>query len=97
MTITGIVDGENGNKGDEPLTKLTTWGRVATVPYDKLNRSWHRPWAYTSCLYYFTPAESEAVVRADIRESYVTLVKAVLMGLFGWVFIPFEGKHRKNR
>ena len=97
MTITGIVDGENGNKGDEPLIKLTTWGRVATVPYGKLNRSWHRPWAYTSCLYYFTPAESEAVVRADIRKSYITLVKAVLMGLFGWVFIPFEGKHKKNR
>ena len=79
MTITGIVE------GDVPLIKLTTWGRVATVPYDRLNRSWHRPWAFTSCLYYFTPAGSEAVVRADIRKSYVTFVKAVFLGLFGWV------------
>ena len=79
MTITGIVEGE------EPLIKLTTWGRVATVPYDRLNRSWHRPWAYTSCLYYFTPVQSESVVRADIRRSYATLIKAVFMGLFGWI------------
>ena len=80
MTITGIVD--NGD-GSAPLIKLTTWGRVATVPYDKLNRSWHKTRAYTSCLYYFTPAQSEAVVRADIRKSYITLIKAVMRGLFG--------------
>ncbi len=82
MTITDIV--ESGD-GEAPLIKLTTWGRVATVPYDKLNRSWHKIRAYTSCLYYFTPVQSEAVVRADIRKSYVTLIKAVLRGMFGWM------------
>ena len=82
MTITGIVEDEQGRS---PLIKLSTWGRVATVSYEELNRSWHRPTAYTSCLYYFTPAESEATVRADIRNSYILPVEAVFKGLFGWL------------
>ncbi|MBR4720078.1 MAG: hypothetical protein IKP31_07545 [Lachnospiraceae bacterium] len=81
MTITGIVD----NGDDAPLIKLSTWGRVATVSYDKLNRSWHKTRAYTSCLYYFTPAGSDAVVRADMRNSVFVLCRAVFRGLFGWI------------
>ena len=82
MTITGIVE-DTENK--EPLIKISTWGRVATVPYDKLNRSWHKMRAYTSCLYYFTPAHSRAVVRADLRRSVLVLYRAVFKGLFGWM------------
>ncbi len=81
MTITGIEERE----GQAPLIKITTWGRVATVPYDELNRSWHSIAAFTSCLYYFTPAGSEAVVKADIRNSYGVTIKAVFKGLFGWL------------
>lgn len=81
MTITGIIEDDNASG---PLIKISTWGRVATVPYDKLNRSWHRMRAYTSCLYYFTPVRSASVVRTDIRRSVLVLVKAVFKGLFGW-------------
>ena len=81
MTITGIVD----DKTLGPLIKISTWGRVATVPYDKLNRSWKKMRAYTSCLYYFTPARSGAVVKADMRRSFLVLCKAVFKGLFGWM------------
>ncbi|MCR5421947.1 MAG: hypothetical protein K6E98_13190 [Lachnospiraceae bacterium] len=80
MTITGIVEEDEG----DILIKFTTWGRVATVSYNELNRSWQSIKAYTSCLYYFTPAESEAVVRADMRKSFGVLCKAVFKGLFGW-------------
>ncbi|MCR5508875.1 MAG: hypothetical protein K6F34_09315 [Lachnospiraceae bacterium] len=83
MTITGIVREENG----EPLIKLSTWGRVATVPYDKLNRSWHLSRAYTSCLYYLTPTASETVVRADLRHSFKVMIRAFFLGAFGR-FIP---------
>lgn len=82
MTITGI---EENKDGSSPLIKISTWGRAATVPFDKLNRSWHRTRAYTSCLYYFTPAGSAAVVRADMRRSLLVLIKAVLRGMFGWI------------
>ncbi|MCR4806664.1 MAG: hypothetical protein K5857_03215 [Lachnospiraceae bacterium] len=78
MTITGLVDEPEGS----PLVKITTWGRVATVPYDKLNRSWQKMRAFTSCLYYFTPAESEAIVRADIRNSIFVLFKALAHTVF---------------
>lgn len=80
MTITGIEEGQEG-----PLIKLTTWGRVATVPYRDLNRSWHGIKAYTSCLYYFTPARSVNTVRADMARSYGVFLLAVLKGLFGWI------------
>ena len=79
MTITGIEEDEQG----KPLIKLSTWGRVATVPYEKLNRSWHLSRAYTSCLYYMTPAGSEAVVRADMRNAAGMFFKALFRGLFG--------------
>ena len=82
MTITGIVDNE-GPEG--PLIKLTTWGRVATVPYSRLNRSWHGIKAYTSCLYYFTPTVSQGVVKADMAKSYGVFIWALVKGLFGWV------------
>ena len=81
MTITDLID----TNDDGPLVKITTWGRVATVPYKKLNRSWQKIRAYTSCLYYFTPAQSEAVVRADIRNSTILCIQAVFKGLFGWI------------
>ena len=82
MTITDIVD----NGGPEgPLVKLTTWGRVATVPYGKLNRSWHGVWAYTSCLYYFIPTGSDRIVKADMAKSYGIFVWALIKGLFGWI------------
>lgn len=80
MTITGIVE-----DAESPLIKISTWGRVATVPYDKLYKSWHKMRAYTSCLYYFTPARSAAVVRADIRGSFLVLCRAVFKGMFGWI------------
>ena len=79
MTITGIAYDEEG----APVIKLSTWGRIATVPYDKLNRSWQLSRAYTSCLYYFTPAGSDAVVRADMRNSFAIMVKALFLGAFG--------------
>ncbi len=81
MTITGIEEGH----GSVPLIRISTWGRVASVPYDKLNRSWQRPRAYASCLYYMMPAGSEAIVRADIRNSFKVMIKAVFMGAFGWI------------
>ncbi len=79
MTITGIEDDEHG----KPLVKLTTWGRVASVPYEKLNRSWQLTRAFASCLFYLTPAESEAIAKADIRNSSMVMIKGIFMGLFG--------------
>ena len=80
MTITGLVE----DNPKEPLIKLTTWGRVATVPYSRLNKSWHRMRAYTSCLYYFTPTDSPGLVKADMARSYVVYVWALIKGLLGW-------------
>lgn len=81
MTITDIVDDNGGN----PLIKITTWGRVATVPYKELNRSWHRMRAYTSCLYYFTPTGSSGLVKKDMASSYLIFVWALIKGMFGWI------------
>lgn len=81
MTITGIIE----DNSKEPLVKLTTWGRVATVPYSRLNRSWHGMRAYTSCLYYFVPTNSPGLVRADMAKSYAMYAWAVIKGLLGWV------------
>lgn len=80
MTITDIV--EDNPQG--PLIKLTTWGRVATVPYSRLNKSWHRMRAYTSCLYYFTPTDSPGLVKTDMAKSYAVYVWAMIKGLLGW-------------
>ena len=82
MTITGIVDNDSP---EGPLIKLTTWGRVATVPYHKLNRSWHGIWAYTSCLYYFTPTGSEKTVKTDMAKSYGIYLWSLIKGLIGWI------------
>ena len=82
MTITGIVEGKDG---EPPLIKLTTWGRVATVPYDRLNRSWQNMRAFTSCLFYFTPVDSKSVVIKDMAGAYIVYAKALFRGLFGWM------------
>lgn len=82
MTITDIVDPENG-KG--PLIKISTWGRVATVSYYTLNKSWQKMSAYTSCLYYFAPTGSEKVVLSDMAKSYAIFVWAMFKGTFGWL------------
>lgn len=50
VTITGI---------DESTDKLrlivSTWGRIATIDYDELVKSWHKPGALLSSMIYFTP------------------------------------------
>lgn len=50
VTITGI---------DESSGRLrlivSTWGRIATIDYDALVKSWHRPGAFLSSMIYFTP------------------------------------------
>jgi hypothetical protein len=80
MTITGLI---YEKEGEIPLIRFSTWGRIATVPYDRLHASWQKIGAYTSCLYYFTPVSSEAVVRADIRNSAAVFPKALLTTLLG--------------
>ena len=50
VTITGI---------DETAGKvrllISTWGRIATIDYDDLVRSWHTLGALQSAMYYFSP------------------------------------------
>ncbi len=54
---------------DEPVIKLSTWGRVATISYKQLYVSWQKRRAYVSSLIYFIPEKSMARYRADMRRS----------------------------
>lgn len=49
VTITGI----DTSTGKTRLV-ISTWGRIATIDYDALVRSWHRPGALLSSMVYFT-------------------------------------------
>lgn len=53
VTITDIEE----NQGRVKLL-ISTWGRIASVDYDDLVRSWHRPGALQSAMFYFTPRNS---------------------------------------
>ncbi len=63
-TITDVFE-----KDGEPVIKLSTWGRVATIPYKKLHESWQKRRAYVSALFYFVPERSRAMYRADMRKT----------------------------
>ncbi|MCR4655108.1 MAG: hypothetical protein K5770_02595 [Lachnospiraceae bacterium] len=63
-TITDILYDDG-----EPVIKLSTWGRVATIPYKQLHESWQKRRAYVSSLIYFIPERSKARYRADMRKS----------------------------
>lgn len=49
VVITGIDD-----SSDKLKLIISTWGRIATIDYDDLVRSWHRPGALLSSMVYFT-------------------------------------------
>ncbi|MCR5735862.1 MAG: hypothetical protein K6G22_14775 [Lachnospiraceae bacterium] len=72
-TITEILY----NDGGDPVLKLSTWGKMATVTYKELYETWQKRCAYTSTLFYFTRAESDAVYRADRRRAILTLLKCI--------------------
>ncbi len=76
-TITGIDTDSDGRK----RIVLSTWGRVGTVAFDDLYLSWQRRCAYTSCLFYFVPTRSNAVVRSDKFAAIFLLLKAYVRGL----------------
>ncbi len=63
-TITDILQ----EKG-EPVIKLSTWGRVATIPYKTLHETWQKRSSYVSALIYFVPERSKAMYRADLRKA----------------------------
>ncbi len=48
VTITGIDDSSSKVK-----LIVSTWGRIATIDYDALVKSWHSLKAYSSAMYYF--------------------------------------------
>ncbi|MBO4902952.1 MAG: hypothetical protein J5518_09185 [Lachnospiraceae bacterium] len=50
VTITGIEE-----SGDKVRLIISTWGRIATIDYDELVRSWHTLGALQSAMYYFSP------------------------------------------
>lgn len=49
VTITGIDEFEGTTR-----LVISTWGRIATIDYDALVKSWHRPGAFQSSMVYFT-------------------------------------------
>lgn len=49
VTITNVI-----KKGDSVTLVVSTWGRIATIDYNALAKSWKTPLALTSCLFYFT-------------------------------------------
>ncbi len=53
VTITGI-----DVSGESPKLIVSTWGRIATIDYDSLVRSWRSPRALSSALYFFRPKET---------------------------------------
>ncbi|MCR5106737.1 MAG: hypothetical protein K6B28_01095 [Lachnospiraceae bacterium] len=65
------------NDKNEPVLKMSTWGRMATVSYKELYHTWQKRRAYSSTLFYFTKAASNAVYRADIRNSAMTILRSV--------------------
>ncbi len=50
VTITGIEE-----QGDKTRLIISTWGRIATLDYDELVRSWHTLGALQSAMYFFSP------------------------------------------
>ena len=80
--ITGIE-----SQDDVDTLVISTWGRVASVEYSQLYKSWQSPLAFTSCLFYFTPVKSKRVVKTDKMLAIAALIKAVFRGLFGWIDI----------
>ncbi|MBQ8970960.1 MAG: hypothetical protein IJ873_09445 [Lachnospiraceae bacterium] len=72
-TITDVI-----YKNDEPVIKLSTWGKAATVSYKELFESWQKRRAYVASMFYFLPESSKAMVRADLRKSVAILPKAVI-------------------
>ena len=76
-TITDVIQEE------EPLIKLSTWGKAATVPYRELFESWQKRRAYVSSLIYFVPERSRALVRADMRKSVAIMPSAMLKTIAG--------------
>ncbi len=77
-TITDIIE-ENG----EPLIKLSTWGRAATVPYRVLHAAWQKRLAYVSALIYFVPKRSRALYRADMRKTALFTPISTLQSVLG--------------
>ncbi|MCR5789759.1 MAG: hypothetical protein K6G83_07710 [Lachnospiraceae bacterium] len=77
-TITGVTE-ENG----EPVIRLSTWGKLATVPYRTLHESWQKRRAYASALFCFLPETSKALYRADIRRSVSYTPVAALQTALG--------------
>jgi hypothetical protein len=77
-TITGII----GDK-ENPLIKLTTWGRVATISYRELHESWQKRRAYVSALIYFVPERSRAMYRADLRKASSFMPLCTVQSIIG--------------
>lgn len=77
-TITGIT----GDKED-PLIKLSTWGRVATISYRDLHKSWQKRRSFVSALIYFVPERSRAMYRADLRKASAFLPLCTLQSIIG--------------
>ncbi len=77
-TITGIIDDKK-----EPLIKISTWGRVATISYRTLHESWQKRRAYVSALIYFVPERSKAMYRADLRKASACLPLCVMQTIMG--------------
>ncbi|MCR5268785.1 MAG: hypothetical protein K6E16_09735 [Lachnospiraceae bacterium] len=50
VTITGIDE-----SGEKVRLLVSTWGRIASIDYDDLVRSWHTLGALQSAMYYFSP------------------------------------------
>ena len=77
-TITGIIDAK-----DEPLIKLSSWGRVATIPYRELHESWQKRRSYVSALIYFVPVSSKAMYRADLRKASTFIPLCTVQSIMG--------------
>lgn len=50
VTITGIDESSSKVK-----LLISTWGRIASIDYDDLVKSWHTPGALLSAMYFFSP------------------------------------------
>ena len=77
-TITDII-----YEQDEPVIKISTWGRVATISYQKLHETWQKRRAYVSALIYFVPERSKAMYRADMRKASSFIPVSTVQSIIG--------------
>lgn len=86
MTMIGLRAGKEAGKWD---VLLSSWGRICTVGYDELCKSWQSPLAMGGEMVYFTP-DSEQRAKRDIVRAYGALPQSIGKTIVGTVAAPVK-------